>query len=227
MLVANEEIRTPFAISGLFEGCRTVLSLFALCMLAACGGSSLPEAPLSVNQSQLTKASLGSDDYRISAGDMLNIFVWQDSELSVEVPVRPDGRISIPLIGDVKVAGQTPSRLGRQLEDSFRQFVKEPVVTVVVTSFAGSLNEQIRIVGQAAQPASIAYREGMTALDAVIAVGGLTEFADGNQTTLVRDRGGKKVSYRVRLEDLITDGDISANPVVLPGDVLIIPQTAF
>lgn len=165
--------------------------------------------------------------YVIGPGDTLNVFVWGDSELSTEVVVRPDGLITTPLVEDLPASGKTPTELARTLEQRLSMFVKNPKVTVSVTNFVGRYTEQVRVVGQAAQPQSIPYREGMTLLDVIIAVGGLTEFAAGNKATIVRNVNGKTTQYRVRLDDLIRDGDISANSRMMPGDVLIIPESWF
>ncbi len=167
-------------------------------------------------------------DYRYLIGplDTLSIVVWRNPELSLSVPVRPDGRISTPLVEDLKALGRNPTDLARDIEKSLSKYIRDPVVTVVVTSFQGPASEQIRIIGEAARPQAIAYRQGMTLLDVMIQVGGLTDFADGNAAVLVRGAEAGK-SYRVHLKDLIRRGDISANVDVRPGDVLIIPQSWF
>jgi polysaccharide export outer membrane protein len=165
--------------------------------------------------------------YVIGPGDRLNVFVWGDSELSTEVVVRPDGLITTPLVEDLQASGRTPTELARTLEARLSKFVKSPKVTVSVSNFVGRYTEQVRVVGQAAQPQSIPYRDGMTLLDVIISVGGLTEFAAGNKATIVRKVNGQTRQFRVRLDDLIRDGDISANTRMLPGDVLIIPETWF
>jgi polysaccharide export outer membrane protein len=165
--------------------------------------------------------------YLIGPGDQLSVFVWGDEELSTEVVVRPDGLISTPLVEDLQASGKTPTQLARSLERELSKYVKNPKVTVSVTQFVGQYTEQVRVVGQAAQPQSIPYRDGMTLLDVIIAVGGLTEFAAGNKASIVRNLNGKTEQYRVRLDDLIRSGDISANTKMLPGDVLIIPETWF
>ena len=143
------------------------------------------------------------------------------------MPVRPDGRISLPLIEDLQAANKTPTELARDVEKVLAEFVQNPVVTVIVTNFVGPFDQQVRVVGEASTPQAIPYREKMTVLDVMIAVGGLTEFAAGNRAVIVRSSGKKKNSYRVRLDDLLKDGDVSANVDVLPGDVLIIPQSWF
>jgi polysaccharide export outer membrane protein len=165
--------------------------------------------------------------YLIGPGDQLSVFVWGDEELSTQVVVRPDGLISTPLVEDMQASGKTPTELARSLENELSKFVKNPKVTVSVSHFVGQYTEQVRVVGQAAQPQAIPYREGMTLLDVIIAVGGLTEYAAGNNASIVRKVNGVTEQYRVKLNDLIRDGDISANVEMLPGDVLIIPETWF
>jgi polysaccharide export outer membrane protein len=165
--------------------------------------------------------------YRIGPGDTLKVFVWGNPALSDEVPVRPDGRVSIPLLEDVEAADKTPTELGREIEQQLSAFVADPLVTVIVTEFVGPFSEQVRVVGEAAEPQAIPYRDDMTMLDVMIEVGGLTEFAAGNRSTLVRIADGKEQQYRVRLDDLVRDGDVSANVAMQPGDVVIIPETFF
>jgi len=165
--------------------------------------------------------------YQIGAGDTLTIFVWRNPDLTTSVTVRPDGRISVPLIEDLYVEGKTPSDLSREIETKLADYVKDPLVTVTVGGFVGTFPQQVRIVGEATQPRAIPYRANMTVLDAVIQAGGLTEFADGNSTTLVRVENGTSKEYRVYLGDLLEDGDIAANLPLLPGDILIIPKTFF
>jgi polysaccharide export outer membrane protein len=195
-------------------------------ILTACGQTgSVPIQSSSGDQESSSDAS--SPLYVIGPGDSLNIFVWGDSELSTEVVVRPDGLITTPLVEDLQASGMTPTRLARTLENRLSEFVKNPKVTVSVTNFVGRYTEQVRVVGQAAQPQSLAYRDGMTLLDVIISVGGLTEFAAGNKATIVRKIEGQTHQFRVRLDDLIRDGDISANTKMMPGDVLIIPETWF
>lgn len=165
--------------------------------------------------------------YQIGAGDSLTIFVWRNPDLTTSVVVRPDGRISVPLIEDLYVEGKTPSELSREIETQLADYVQEPLVTVTVGGFVGTYPQQVRIVGEATQPMAIPYRANMTVLDAVIQAGGLTEFANGNRTTLVRVEDGTPKEYRVYLDDLLKDGDISANLPLLPGDILIVPETFF
>lgn len=178
----------------------------------------------------LAPSSYPSSDqpvYIIGAGDTVNIFVWGNASLSTTVPVRPDGRLTTPLVEDVQASGKTPSQLAREIEKQLANFVKNPIVSVTVTDFVGNVDMQIRVVGQAAQPQSIPYRKQLTALDVMIAAGGLTEFASGNEATLIRKGKDGLQRFRVRLDDLLNDGDISANIDMLPGDILIIPEAWF
>jgi polysaccharide export outer membrane protein len=165
-------------------------------------------------------------DYIIGPGDTLNINVWRNPELSMSVPVRPDGRITTPLVEDIPATGQTPTQLARTIEKALSKYIQDPVVTVIVTAFKGPLERQVRVVGQAAQPQALPYTEKMTLLDVMIAVGGITEFADGNKATILRGTD-KPQQFTVRLRDLVKLGDVSANVEMRPGDVLIIPESFF
>jgi len=166
-------------------------------------------------------------EYRIGPGDTLQVFVWNQPDLTVTVPVRPDGMISTPLIEGVPAAGKTAPQLARDLEVALGEFVRNPKVSVMVTTFVGAYGDQIRVVGQAGKPQSLPYRANMTVLDVMIAVGGLAEFAAGNRAVIVRQEGDKQLRIPVRLQDLMNDGDIGANVSMRPGDVLIIPETRF
>lgn len=204
-------------------GGRCVRILAAGLLIYGLGGcAGFEDAPVGVPKSVSTTPS-----YLIGPLDDLQIFVWRNPELSTTIPVRPDGRISMPLIEDLQAANKTPTELARDIEKVLSEFVQSPVVTVIVTGFQGPFNQQVRVVGEASLPKSISYRENMTVLDVMIAVGGLTEFAAGNRAVLIRTSKGKKRSFRVRLDDLLKDGDVSANVHVLPGDVLIVPQSWF
>ena len=163
------------------------------------------------------------DVYKVGPLDSLNIVVWRNTDLSGTVSVRPDGRISTPLVQDLSVAGKTPPEIAREIEKVLGKYVRDPNVTVLVTSFQGTFSEQIRIVGEATKPQAIAYRQNMTLLDVMIQAGGLTDFADGNSAVLVRNN----TSYTVRLKDLLKRGDITANAAMAPGDVIIVPQSWF
>jgi polysaccharide export outer membrane protein len=163
--------------------------------------------------------------YRVGPGDGLRIFVWRNAELTTQVQVRPDGRITVPLIEDLEASGKTPGELARDIERELAVYIQDPLVTVIMTGFVGSYQQQVRVIGAATNPQAMPYRAGMTLLDVMIQVGGLTEFAAGDRSTLVRIAGGEPQPYRVRLDSLVRDGEIDANAPVLPGDVLIIPET--
>lgn len=172
--------------------------------------------------------SASSPDYNyvIGPGDMVNIVVWRNPELSMTVPVRPDGKITAPLVEDLPAIGKNSTQLARDIEEALGKFIRDPVVTVIVTAFVGPYSEQIRVVGEAAKPQTLPYKQKMTLLDVMIAVGGVTEFADGNGTTLLRTAEDNK-QFSVRVNDLIKRGDVSANVEMKPGDVLIIPRSWF
>jgi len=166
-------------------------------------------------------------DYIIGPGDELNIFVWGNQELTVTVPVRPDVKITTRLVEDIEASGKTPTQLARDVEAAYSEYVKNAVVTVIVDEFVGVPTQQVRVVGEAAEPLSVPFRKHMTLLDLMIQVCGLTEFADGNKSVLIRNINGEQQIYNVRLEDLVEDGDISANLALMPGDIMIIPEAWF
>jgi len=166
-------------------------------------------------------------EYLIGPGDTLEIFVWRQPELSATVPVRPDGKISTPLVEDLVAVGKTPTQLAREMEEVLSEYIRSPEVNVIVQSFVGTFAEQIRVLGQAAQPRAIPYRERMTLLDVIIEVGGLTNFAAGNRTRVVRTVDGSSQEIRVRLDDLIKRGEIEHNILMRPGDIVIIPEAVF
>jgi polysaccharide export outer membrane protein len=192
----------------------------ALSIVAGCAQMSteLPPAP--------AQASTSEYSYVIGGGDTLNIIVSGNPELSMSVPVRPDGKVSAPLVEELVVQGKNSGEVAREIEKRLSKYVRDPVVTVIVTSFVGPYSEQIRVVGEAARPQVLHYKQKMTVLDVMIAVGGLTDFAAGNRATILRTSEGNK-QYSVRLKDLIKNGDISANVEMKPGDILIIPQGLF
>lgn len=166
-------------------------------------------------------------DYLIGPGDTVNINVWRNPEVSQSVPVRPDGKITTPLVEDLPASGKTATQLARDIEKVLGKYIQQPVVTVVVTAFVGPYSEQIRVIGQAARPQALPYRQDMSLMDVMIAVGGITDFASGNKASIVRNIAGKQQSFGVRLNDLIKQGDISANTPMRPGDVLVIPESFF
>jgi polysaccharide export outer membrane protein len=199
-----------------------VMALLAPFLLAGC--DSTPELP---SASLLEKAKAQQSEYRVGPLDFLQIFVWRNPDLSISVPVRPDGRISVPLIEDLEVTGKTPTQLARDIEKQLGVFIQNPIVTVIVTSFVGPFQDQVRVIGEAARPQALPYRDTMTLLDVMIAVGGITDFAAGNRATITRVVEGEQRQFRVRLDDLLRDGDIQANVKVLPGDILTIPEAWF
>ncbi len=165
-------------------------------------------------------------DYRIGPGDTLKVYVFQNDELSVTVPVRPDGKISTPLVEDMVAVGKTPSQLARDIEKSLGEYVKAPKVNVVVM-IAVSVYSQVKVIGQVLHPQALPYRDGMTVLDAVLAVGGLGQFAAGNRAHIARTDNGKPVEIKVKLDSLVNDGDMKQNLALKPGDVLVVPETRF
>jgi polysaccharide export outer membrane protein len=198
---------------------RFALLCLALALAAGCGTPEPSEALLQPRQD--------SAIYHIGPMDTLDVFVWRMPELSRNVTVRPDGRISMPLVDDLVATGKTPTQLARDIEAQLTKFVQDPTVTVIVGGFHGPFDQQVRIVGEATDPQAIPYQANMTVLDVMIAVHGLTKFAAGNRAKLVRTINGKQAEIPVRIDDLIKDGDIDANVPVQPGDVLIIPQAWF
>jgi polysaccharide export outer membrane protein len=175
----------------------------------------------------LRQPQTAGSDYLIGAGDTLQVFVWRQPDLSVTVPVRPDGRISTPLIEDLVAAGKTPTQLSREIEQALSEYVRSPEVNVIVQQFVGTFGDQVRVLGQAVQPKSVPYRDGLTLLDVMIEVGGLTQFAAGNRSRVVRSDGGRSAEIRVRLNDLVNRGKIEENIAMKPGDVVVIPEAIF
>jgi polysaccharide export outer membrane protein len=165
-------------------------------------------------------------DYRIGPGDTLKVYVFQNEELSTTVPVRPDGKISTPLVEDMIAVGKSPSQLARDIEKSLAEYVKTPKVNVVVM-VAASVFSQVKVIGQVKSPQALPYRDGMTVLDAVLAVGGLGQFAAGNRSHIVRTENGKQLEIKVKLDALVNSGDMKQNLLLKPGDVLVVPETRF
>lgn len=166
-------------------------------------------------------------DYLVGPGDQVNIIVWRNPEISMAVPVRPDGKITTPLVEDLQASGKTSTQLARDIEQALSKYIQQPVVTVVVETFVGPYSEQIRVIGEAAKPQALPYRENMTLMDVLIQVGGITDFAAGNRARIIRTIDGKQQKFKVRLKDLIKKGDISANLPMRQGDILIIPESYF
>ena len=200
----------------------TVALLATVVLIGGCATpSDHPELPTASGDARF------STRYKIAPGDTVQVFVWRNPEVSTSVPVRPDGFLSAPLMEEVPAAGKTPAELARDLEKILATYLRDPLVTVIVTGFVGVYPEQIRVVGEAAEPQALLYKDSMTLLDVMIAVGGLTKFADGNNTTLVRVVDGEQRQFRLRIDDLLRFGDISANVDMKPGDILIVPEGWF
>jgi polysaccharide biosynthesis/export protein len=208
----------PTAAHGSVRRIVAAASIAALALLAACAGPDHPPAP--------RLAATPDYNYVIGPLDTVNIIVWRNPELSMSVPVRPDGKVTFPLVEDLPALGKDPTTLARDVEKALSKYIRDPIVTIIVTNFIGPYDQTIRVIGEAARPQTLAYRQQMTLLDVMIAVGGLTDFADGNAASLFRTADGGKL-YSVRLRDLVKRGDIEANVDVKPGDILIIPQSWF
>lgn len=201
---------------------KPMLFTLATVSLAACGRGEIAPVALGPVPTPV------STPYVIGPGDQLSIFVYQSPQLSTpNLPVRPDGRISMPLIPDIVAAGKTPTVLAKDIEGRLKEYVKEPNVSVIVGGFVGPLDRQIRVIGEATEPLAIPYRDQMTVLDVMIQTKGLTRFAAGNRAVIVRRVGDQRQTIRVRLSDLLRDGDVDQNVAMLPGDTLIIPQSFF
>lgn len=194
--------------------------VFSFLTLTGCASNTHP--PLSAEEGQVP-----AHDYLVGPGDSVHIIVWRNPEVSMSVPVRPDGKITTPLVEDLPASGKSASQLARDIEKALAKYIQDPIVTVVVTEFVGPYSEQVRVIGEAAKPQALPYRENMTVMDVMIAVGGITEFADGNRASVIRNIEGSQKQFSVRLEDLLRDGDISANVTMRPGDVLVIPESYF
>lgn len=205
-------------LNGFGNAGRWIVAGLCALALSGCASVSFPPAPAMV-------ASPGYN-YVIGPGDAVNIVVWRNPELSMSVPVRPDGKIAAPLVEDLVAMGKDATTLARDIEKELGKYIRDPVVTVIVTAFVGPYSEQIRVIGEAAKPQTLPYKQKMTLLDVMIAVGGLTDFADGNATKILRTAEGDK-QYSVRVKDLVKRGDVSANVEMKPGDVLIIPRSWF
>ncbi len=202
------------------------VSLLAVALNGCAGGASGPQLPPATF---VTDIEGPGEEYIIGPLDQLTIFVWRNPELGAKVQVRPDGRITTPLIEDMPAVGKTPTMLAQDIKVQLSQYIRDPLVSVIVDNFAGTFSQQIRVVGATEKPASLPYRANMTLLDAMIAVGGLSEYAAGNKARLIRqDRAsGKQREFSVRIGDLLKRGDSRANVRLEPGDVIIIPESAF
>lgn len=205
-----------------FHRLRTTWLMAAAALVMLMTGCSSLEKPPELTDEEV----FDTPDYVIAPLDTLRVFIWRSPELSATVPVRPDGRISIPLVKDLQAAGRTPTELSAAIEVALRPFVQNPTTSVVVEKFADNSAQAVRILGEVKEPKVIPYRPHITALDAVVAAGGLTEFADGNSAKLIRrDKNSRGKTYRLRLEDLLVDGELSENAKLRPGDLVVVPQS--
>lgn len=214
MNVLMSKLNKFFRLSGYVMACFVVVG---------CSTNKLPMATIH----EVNTTSLADYEYIVGPGDQLNVFVWKNEDLSGTFLVRPDGKISTSLVEDILVSGKTPTQVAREVERVLKVYLKDPIVTVSVDGFQGPFYEQVRIVGAAATPSAINYRQNMTLLDAMIQVQGLSEFADGNSASLLRLVDGRYVEYDLNIDDLLNDGDITANVDMLPGDIIVIPETWF
>lgn len=201
---------------------RVTLAALIAISIAGCGGGTGPAGFAGASSESPT-----DEQYVIGAGDGLQVFVWGHNDLTTTVSVRPDGNISTPLVEDLQAAGRTPTELARAIETALSEYVRSPTVTVIVQQFVGEFDRQVRVVGQATAPKSLNFRSGMTLLDVMIEVGGLSDFAAGNKAKIVRKENGQEIVINVRVKDLLNRGDMRQNVRMQPGDVLIIPESVF
>jgi polysaccharide export outer membrane protein len=220
----NRKLLKVFTMDIRFiDSLKTILFLGASVLFSGCSSNTLPSATLQPS----TTVDVNSYKYLIGAGDVLNIFVWRNPEVSGSFVVRPDGMITTSLVEDIKVSGKTPTELARSIEEILATYLRDPIVTVTVASFVGPFSEQIRVIGEATEPKAINYTQHMTLLDVMIQVGGLTEFASGNNAVLIRVENGQQKQYEIMIDQLLRDGEIEANVDMLPGDIIIIPEAWF
>jgi polysaccharide export outer membrane protein len=198
---------------------RLMTAVLAVLALGACG--SKPYVPMDQRFDE------PDYNYVIGPGDTMEIFVWGNEELTTNSVVRPDGKFTTRLVEDLQASGMTPTELARAIEEAYAEYVRQPVVSVIVNGFVGVPEQQVRVVGEATEPRGVPYRQHMTLLDLMIEVGGVTEFAAGNKSVLVRTVNGRQSSFGLRLDDLLKDGDISANMILMPGDIVIISESWF
>jgi len=197
------------------------LWLLMLLVLGACGGVAAQETPAPA----AAPAGAGNE-YIIGPGDTLQVFVWRNPELTTSIPVRPDGKISTPLVEDMIAVGKTPSQLARDIETVLAEYIRQPQVNIIVST-AISTYSQVKVIGQVTSPQAMPYREGMTVMDAVLAAGGLGPYAAGNRAKLVRAEGGGQKEIKIKLSDLVNKGDLSQNLLLRPGDVIVVPESRF
>ena len=198
---------------------KLLVGAFVPCVMALAGCTALPYAPNVEPLSEFT--------YIIGPGDSLEMFVWGNPEISRSVSVRPDGKISFPLVEEMHASGKTSFQLAREIEKELAKYIRDPLVTIIIGQGLGPYSEQIRVIGQATKPQAVSYKENMSLLDLMIQVGGLGQYAAGNRASIIRKVNGIQQEFKVRIEDLMENADISANINMLPGDVLIIPESYF
>lgn len=216
-----------FTIDKLMAGAGLVL---AGATLAGCSSTpDYPPAPIKAPAPVSVEPRISGWNYLLGPGDSVNVFVWRNPEVSGSFPIRPDGKMTMNLIEDLQAAGKTPTQLARDIEKALSKYIQEPIATVIVAGGIGPYNQQIRVLGEAAEPKAMGYVEGMSLVDVMISVGGLTDFAEGNKAYISRivKETGEREQFSVRLEDLLKDGDSSANVEIRPGDVLVIPESLF
>jgi polysaccharide biosynthesis/export protein len=216
-----------FTINKYFARAGVVLAVAAM---AGCSSTpAYPPAPIQAPPPVDVQPRISGWNYLLGPGDSVNVFVWRNPEVSGSFPIRPDGKMTMNLIEDLQASGKTPTQLARDIEKALSKYIQEPIATVIVAGGIGPYNQQIRVLGEAAQPKAMGYAEGMSLVDVMITVGGLTDFADGNEAYISRiiKEDGERTQLGVRLEDLLRDGDSTANVEIRPGDVLVIPESLF
>lgn len=215
------EINALFNSPALLKRAVSGLAVFLLLLSVGCGSNPYPPVPDSQRNVEVDY------DYILGPGDLVTIFVWGNPELSTSGSVRPDGKLTTHLVEDLQASGKTSTQLARDIEEAYSEYVRQPVVSVIISGFAGIPEQSIRVLGEATNPKRIPYKKHMTLLDLMIQVNGLTTYADGNSSVLIRMVDGKQVTYGLRLDDLVRDGDITANMSMMPGDILIIAESWF
>ncbi len=208
---------------------KSTISAAIVAMLSISGCSNNNVTNTLPSASFVAAGEAPGPDYVIGPLDNLSVFVWRNPELSTTVRVRPDGRVTFPLIDDLPATGQTPTQLAKAIEEKLRTYIQNPIVSVIVSDFRGPFAQQVRVVGEAAKPAAIPYQANMTLLDVMIAVGGLTDFAAGNRARLIRfdTATGSQKEYKIKIDRLLKDGDVKSNVSIRPGDTIIIPESFF
>ncbi len=203
---------------------QIVVLLLVLGVAASAGRARAQEAAPAEPPASAEEPAPPAEEYLVGPGDTLQVFVWRNPELTTGVAVRPDGMISTPLVENMVAVGKTPSQLARDIEVVLAEYIRQPQVNIIVSN-ALSTFSQVKVIGQVTTPQSIPYREGMTVLDAILAVGGLGTYAAGNRAKLVRSEGGDETQFKIRLSDLLNEGDLSQNLALRPGDLIVVPES--